>query len=302
MPFPLCPPPLADTGAYTNPRELQRWLDINPVSKLDRPRKFITLPAFDQGNSTWNGYSDIVAAFNCEAPNNFSLQGLVKDIPANTNYTLTISYRVGGTVTRYMLWDAAGSNLNQTITPYSGQGILKNFRLEVWNTSQGAAEQATNIDIFTSVLSKFDWRYATDVLLKANDGEVTDFSVAADVSITDSMIVAGGGWADTNGTYNLAGISNGKPWYSYNGDPVYPNPATAGARSIYWSSFNTWVIFDANRYYQTYVSFNDVATPNLVTRWQSNPGNHPVPTVNTPAATMFSLPLVFPANSVSTTN
>ena len=184
MPFPLCPPPLTDTGAYTNPRELQRWLDVNPVSKLNRPQKYITLPAFDQGNSTWNGYSDIVAAFNCEAPNNFSLQGLAKDIPSTINYTLTISYRVGGTVTRYMLWDAAGSNMNQNITPYAGQPMLKNFRFEVWNTSQGIASQAEAINIFTSVLSKVDWRYGSDAVLKACDSETTNLSVSNSTNTT----------------------------------------------------------------------------------------------------------------------
>lgn len=73
MPAPLVSPPLNESGAIIQPRQLQRWLDINPVSRLERTSSFITLPAFNI-TYTWQGYSDIVGAFNFEGPNNFSLK------------------------------------------------------------------------------------------------------------------------------------------------------------------------------------------------------------------------------------
>ena len=72
MSFPLVPPPITDTGGLSCPRTLQRWLDDNPATKLTKCGTFITLPVFT-ANVNWLGYSDIVAAFTFEGPNNFSL-------------------------------------------------------------------------------------------------------------------------------------------------------------------------------------------------------------------------------------
>lgn len=170
MPSPIIPPPLTDTGALTNPRQLQRWLDINRITKLDKTGTYITLPSFIQSANTWNGYSDIVLSFNCESPNNFSFSGvLTSSIPFNPNYVLCVSYRIGGVVTRYILWNAIGSNMNQTIPVYTGQLIKKNFRFEIWNTSQGIASQAASINYFTSVLNSKDYRYGVDTNLVSTD-------------------------------------------------------------------------------------------------------------------------------------
>ena len=174
--YPLVAPPISDTGAWTWPRTLQRWLDVNPVTKLTRTSTFITLPSFNVVSS-WNGYSDIVASFNCEAPNNFSLSGTLSSVPLSVNYTLCISYRVGTKVTRYVLWIAQGAVMNQAIPLYVGQPILKNFRFEIWNTSAGATSQATSINFYTSVLGKQDYRYAVDGSLVNVDGKNTAFSV-----------------------------------------------------------------------------------------------------------------------------
>ena len=72
--YPLVPPPLSDTGAWAIPRTLQRWLDVNPITHLTRTQGYITLPAFNV-NVNWLGYSDIVAAFNFEGPNNSTIYG-----------------------------------------------------------------------------------------------------------------------------------------------------------------------------------------------------------------------------------
>ena len=178
MPFPLSPPPIADIGAWTWPRQLNKWLDVNPVSKLTRTDTFITLPAFTQASNTWNGFSDIVESFNFEGPNNFSLTGITGDIPKNPNYTLCISFQIGGTITRYVIWTATGSVLNQEIPQYVSQLILKNFRLEIWNTSQGVASQSAAINFYTSVLGLLDYKWAVDSALVNSDSPCIAFSDA----------------------------------------------------------------------------------------------------------------------------
>jgi hypothetical protein len=83
-----------------------------------------------------------------------------------------------------MLWSAQGANLNQNIPLYTGQSIKKNFRFEIWNTSQGVCSQATGISFYTSVLGKMDYRYASDAVLKACDVETTNLSVPNSTNTT----------------------------------------------------------------------------------------------------------------------
>ena len=174
MPDNTYPPFGGNAGAFTVPRQLNRWLDVNPQGgALRRCQTTITLPAFTAADE-WNGYSDIVTSFNFEAPNNFSLT-YPFSVPTSPNYVLCVSYRVGTVVARYLLWDATGSNLNQDITPYTGQPLPKNIRLEVWNTSHGASSQATDIVFMTSKLQNVDYRYGSDAALVGNDGQITAF-------------------------------------------------------------------------------------------------------------------------------
>ena len=174
-------PPYA-AGALTIPRTLIRWLDVNPQNgSLTRTQTYITLPPFAVGN-TWNGYSDIVASFNCESPNAFSFTGLLSEVPANPNYTLCVSYRIGGVVTRYILWLGAGSVLNMAIPMYSNQPIKKNFRFEIWNTKQGAVSQTEGISFYTTVSGGQDYRYGVDGALVVSDAENTSFAAEAEQS------------------------------------------------------------------------------------------------------------------------
>ena len=96
--------------------------------------------------------------------------------PANPTFACTVAYTKNGAVTRYLLWDAAGSRLSQNIPLYSGQTLLKNFRFEVWNTSQGAVSQATAIQYITSVLGGLDYRFAADSALCQPDAQNTVFA------------------------------------------------------------------------------------------------------------------------------
>ena len=173
MPPPLVPPPTSDIGAMTVPRYLQRWLDVNAITHLTRTSTFISLPAFTQSISTWSGYSDIIYAFNFESPNVISLKGYT--YPVSSNYTLCVSYQIQGVVTRYILWYASGTILPGSFPLYNGQPLKKNFRFEIWNTSQGAVNEPVGATFYTSKLGPFDYRYGSDSTLVNPDPIVTNF-------------------------------------------------------------------------------------------------------------------------------
>lgn len=171
MSFPLTPPPISDKGAWSIPRMLQRWLDINPIGKLTRTETFITLPSFSV-DVTWQGYSDIVASFNFEGPNNFSLTGFnIKPSPT-PNYLLCVMWKtISGQVYRYKLWSGVGEAVYENIPLYSGQKIGKNFRFEIWSTNSTPAVQSTAITIGTSKLGQLDYRWGQDGALVNSDGQ-----------------------------------------------------------------------------------------------------------------------------------
>ena len=199
MPDNTYPPYSGNSGAMVVPRQLTRWIDVNPQGgNLRRCETTITLPVFSVGNS-WNGWSDIVATFNFEATNNFSLR-LLYDAPLAPNYVLCISYHIGSTVTRYMLWEANGHTLNYPL--YNGEPIKKNFRLEVWNTSQGATSETSTFSFITSVKQNIDYRFGSDAGLATASGVITDFENVAGVV-----------------AYPTTGLLDG--WFA---DPAYFNP------------------------------------------------------------------------------
>jgi len=176
MSYPLVPPPLNDTGAWQIPRTLQRWLDINPITHLTRTQAYITLPAFNV-NVNWLGYSDIVASFNYEGPNNFSLIGFNIEPSSTPNYLLCIMWKDSkDNVNRYKLWSGVGEILYFNIPVYAGQKIGKNFRFEIWSTNSSPVVQGTAIQIYTSVLGKVDYRWSTDFTLVGSDTICTNFS------------------------------------------------------------------------------------------------------------------------------
>jgi len=170
------PPLPTDTGAITIPRMLNRWLDVSyQQGPLRRCQTFITLPSFVT-TEQFSSVSDIVASFNFEAPNNFVLTSVLFP-PISSNYTLCISFRIGTVLTRYVLWQAAGTVFGG-FPPYNGQTILKNFRLEVWNTSQGPAVETVGATFYTSVLQPVDYRWGADAALSKNDGQQTAFTIS----------------------------------------------------------------------------------------------------------------------------
>lgn len=164
-------PPYVE-GSLVIPRQLQRWLDVNPQNgPLRRTEKYISIPSFDI-NHVWNGYSEIVGEYHFEAPNNFSLKiphdGNVVDV--DTNYTMCVSYvNSDHSVVRYSLIRGAGDLFYFPLIQYTGQLIKKNFRIEIWNTSQVTCNETLVTNIYTSVLGNQDYRYGTDSVLRQAD-------------------------------------------------------------------------------------------------------------------------------------
>lgn len=131
MPYPSQPP--FEAGALLQPRQLQRWLDVNKVSKLTRTQTYWVLPAFSV-ESNWLGYSQLVAAFNFTATNNFSLPAF--DAPVNPNYCACIMWvDEDYNVYRYKMWESVGEVFYFYAPLYNGEMIKKNFRIEIWDTA-----------------------------------------------------------------------------------------------------------------------------------------------------------------------
>lgn len=201
MPEFLHPPYVA--GALVRPRQLNRWLDVNAQNgPLQRSRYYITLPAFS-ASVEWLGFSDIVAAFNFEGLNNFSIswlntgnqaEGVTSPIPFNPNYLLAIAWRDSkGNVYRYALWNNVDENLYFPFSLYTGQLIKKNFRLEVWSTNNTPAVQITPIQFYTSVLQGIDYRYSVDATLVLSDAICTSFWVGTTTIPPTNTLPAGMG-------------------------------------------------------------------------------------------------------------
>ena len=285
--------PPFESGALAIPRQLNRWLDKNPQGgPLRRVDTYITLPVFSVAD-TWIGYSDIVTSFNFECAYNFSLT-LNYIVPANPNYVLCVSYRVGNTVTRYMLWDATGSEMNRDIPMYAGQPIKKNFRFEVWNTSQGAVSQATEFKFYTSKLGSIDYRFGADYALATDGGQVTNFN--ATVAVAGSIVVSGAGETLVNGTY-APRITN--QWLS-------PTEEFILIRTLVGSFNPSRYIYSIRVYVGNRTLYGvapATALPIDSLTWAiSTYGTSPAPTTSQPSAASFSVPVTFQSNAVSTTN
>lgn len=181
MPAPLIPPPLTDTGAITYPRTLQKWLDVNPISRLTRTQGYITVPEFSVNVTNWNGASDIIASFNYEGPSNFSLSSINTEIPLQPNYLMCISWRDGnGNIFRYALWKGVGEVILFNLPLYTGQVIYQNFRIEIWSVNnQATVSQSSILTLYTSVLGKVDYRWGTDFVLVNPDAICTNFEVTS---------------------------------------------------------------------------------------------------------------------------
>lgn len=123
------------------------WDSWVPATAADHTVGFFDLPAFDVAAPIWRGASEIVRQYNYSASKNFAFRARPSK-PAGVNYGLCVRFRQGNIVTRYKLWDDANFIL-PGVPMYGGQGLKKNFCLEVWslqdqaNLSQTAAIRLT---------------------------------------------------------------------------------------------------------------------------------------------------------------
>lgn len=228
MAFPLVPPPANDFGALTFPRMLQRWLDVNRVTRLTRTNSFINLPAFSQ-DVTWKGYSEIVVAFNFEGPNNFSFTSL--PLIANPNYVLCVMWIDSNRIThRYSFWRGAGEVFYFPAPLYNNQLIKKNFRFEVWSTPTSPASQSTALTFYTSVLGGLDYRWGGDFQLVNNNAPCTNFQdIGSNVPVPTQTGLLNF-WESWN---DLSWIGSTLParittWTDVNGGQVFNNQNNTG--------------------------------------------------------------------------
>ena len=159
MPEPTYSPIVA--GAIASPRQLNRWLDKNPIAKLTRAQTYVTLTAFSV-SKTWLDYSEVVAIFNLSAGRNFSFLSVNK--PANPNYLLCVMWLEDGVTHRYALWQGVGEVIYFDLPLYTNQIIKSNFRFEIWNTG-ATSSQATALTLYTSIQQPYDYMYVDDVPL-----------------------------------------------------------------------------------------------------------------------------------------
>lgn len=232
--FPIVSPPITDYGALTFPRQLQRWLDVNRDTKLTRTQAYITLPAFTIENVAWLGYSQIVASFNYEGPNNFSISSLAS-LPVDPSYCLCIMWKDDdNTCHRYRIWQDVGETIHDfPHTLYTGQVIGKNFRFEIWDTNIASnithtITQSTALAFYTSVRGVYDYRWNTDFTLVSADSINTSFNAAGtSTDIINSPRHTGGAGFATLGNDLTIGVT-----YDYDlpfGTSLWTTPIIGGS-------------------------------------------------------------------------
>lgn len=127
---------------------------INPtkgiVTERGKVATHVVLPAFDVINLHNNGVSYIGVQFNYTLTGPFAF---VKPLnpPVGFIGTLCVRWRYGDVVTRYKLWEMAGTTLY--VDDYTSEVIPANFVLEVWKGD--LSTQVTNladINLVTSLL------------------------------------------------------------------------------------------------------------------------------------------------------
>lgn len=170
-------PPYA-AGALIVPRLLNRWLDVNSQnSKLERIRKYVVLPTFNIPTLFVVGYDYIVGEFHYEAPKNFSFTSRFTVYPQNLGFSIMVSWvDVNFKVYRYRLYRGVNEHILMDIPDYSGQLVKKNFRIEIWAGQVDIVPYlglGAPINLFTTVLGDFDYRYAIDTPLVGDDGLCT---------------------------------------------------------------------------------------------------------------------------------
>ncbi len=155
MPAPTNPPHSA--GAHVQPRQLNRWLDINKINKLTRAQTYFSIPVFSV-DVRWLGYSELVAVFNYTATNNFSIKLNQTTLPIAPNYLACITWVDSSyNVHRYKLWESS-EVMFFDIPLYTNQQIKHNFRIEIWTVKPASFSQITLVGAGLASANG-DWTY-----------------------------------------------------------------------------------------------------------------------------------------------
>lgn len=132
--------PLHPPYNVTQPRQLNRWLDVNSQNgALSRTRQCVLLPAIQiVGESQEEQRLVINAVYKFRVTNNFSfiLNNLSAIVWPNDSLVCVACKDSDGTIYRYSLnsyFKIVYSNSVLTFVPYEGQMIKKNFRIEYWS-------------------------------------------------------------------------------------------------------------------------------------------------------------------------
>lgn len=283
MPYPSQPP--YEAGALLSPRQLQRWLDVNKVSKLTRTETYWTLPAFSVEDN-WLGYSQIVAAFNFVATNNFSLP-LDYEVPTNPGYCACIMWVDGDSnVYRYRLWSDVGEVFYFDAPVYNGEVIKQNFRIEIWDCAPAN---------FTSFTFNGAGVAGVNQLFEYDGG---DTWLGTGDLLGLYVVPIPGQWAlfdiDNDEMYYMldTDVFPTGTWYVFGGTTA-PAPYASISQTLTLAADTKFYTSVAGAYDYMWQDDNSMATASAIVTGFS---------VNVTFLNVFTLPMTWPADSVPVTN
>jgi len=164
-------PPYSPAATY-QPRQLNRWLDINAQNgPLGRCQTYIYIPSFGPFTVGWLGYSQVIGIIWYQATNRFSLVSrpgaVYPTLPYNCLVTICCVDPVTGSTDRYKLNPGVGEVLYFECPNYTDQIIEKNFWIEIWDTLSfnQSLVQPQSPNFMTSVLQAIDYRWGSDIPL-----------------------------------------------------------------------------------------------------------------------------------------
>jgi len=157
------------------PRVLDRWLDVNSQNgPLQRFQYYFDIPTFNVSKIFYQ-VADLVIDFWYQAPNNFSL--ILPVFPIINSLLCVAWVDENGNVRRYKLNTNPDVIMPEDVPQYTDQLIMKNFRIEVWNTDEPPTILEEPIRIYTTVRGNRDYRYSDDKPI-------------ASVSVTDNNFIS----------------------------------------------------------------------------------------------------------------
>jgi hypothetical protein len=120
------------------------------ASFVGKIRKIIQTPEYDV-TCVWRGASEIVKILVFTSTLKISLS----DITPSTDFCACISWKEGGQVIRYKLWNNVGEILYVPL--YAGQRVAATFNLEIWNVADVESFSFQFISRTSELIVPTDW-------------------------------------------------------------------------------------------------------------------------------------------------